>query len=552
MNLFGAYSAALLQGNYRNAYDEMFFDAPAQTPRPHYKALFSRLQTLEAHEFEQRVALTETSLMNQGITFTVYGDTQGTERTFPVDLIPRIIPPDEWDVIERGLTQRINALNEFLRDIYSPDPRVLRDKIIPEDLIKSAAHYRPEFVGMPVPRDIYVHICGTDLIRDAQGNWCVLEDNLRTPSGVSYVLENRQLLTRVFPQLFAANSIRPVDHYTTTLLSNLRALSPRRDANVVLLTPGVYNSAYFEHAFLAQQMGIELVHGNDLFADDDCIWMKTTRGAQRVDVIYRRVDDDFLDPDVFRADSGLGVRGLMQAYSKGNVALANAVGTGVADDKVIYRYVPDLIKYYLDQDALLPNIPTYCAWEDTERDYIVQNIGKLVVKAANESGGYGMLVGPQASRAEQAEFVEKVVANPRNYLAQPLVELSTAPCFLPGANRENGIVPRRVDLRPYVLSGPDGVTIIPGGLTRVALQEGSYVVNSSQGGGSKDTWVLAPPRRQSQSQSQSGGGKQSQSQSQSMGVLPGDDPFFPLQSQMQSGMGGINGPLETGGDGSKI
>ena len=546
MNLFGAYHSALLRGGYQNAYDEMFSDAKAQTPRPHYKALFSRLEMLEAHEFEQRVALTETSLMNQGITFTVYGDNQGTERTFPVDLIPRIIPPDEWDIIERGLTQRINALNLFLRDIYSPDPRVLKDKIIPADLILSAAHYRPELVGMPVPKNIYVHICGTDLIRDAQGNWCVLEDNLRTPSGVSYVLENRQLLTRIFPQLFAANSIRPVDHYTTTLLSNLRALSPRRDANVVVLTPGVYNSAYFEHAFLAQQMGVELVHGNDLFADDDCVWMKTTRGAQRVDVIYRRVDDDFLDPDVFRAGSGLGVRGLMKAYAKGNVALANAIGTGVADDKVIYRYVPDLIKYYLGEDAILPNIPTFCAWEDKERDYIVANIDKLVVKAANESGGYGMIVGPQASAEERAEFAEKVKANPRNYLAQPLVELSTAPCFLPGADAADGIAPRRVDLRPYVLSGPDGVTIIPGGLTRVALQEGSYVVNSSQGGGSKDTWVLAPPRRQrqGQSQSQSGGGSQSQSQSQSGGIAPGDDPFFPLQSQMQSGMGGIGGPLD--------
>jgi uncharacterized circularly permuted ATP-grasp superfamily protein len=318
------------------------------------------------------------------------------------------------------------------------------------------------------------------------------------PSGVSYVLENRQILARVFPQLFAAQQVRPVDHYTSVLLDNLRALSQRPQCTVVLLTPGVYNSAYFEHAFLAQQMGIELVQGRDLFVEsDNCVYTKTTHGAQRVDVIYRRIDDDFLDPEVFRANSALGVPGLMRAYAAGNVALANTVGTGVADDKVVYRYVPEIIRYYLDQDAILPNVPTYCAWEDKERDYILSNLPKLVVKSANESGGYGMLIGPQSTEAEQAKFAEKIKAEPRNFLAQPIVELSTAPCFVVG----QGIVPRRVDLRPYILSGPSGVTIIPGGLTRVALKEGSYVVNSSQGGGSKDTWVLGKnprtPMRQS-------------------------------------------------------
>lgn len=488
MDLFGAYLDGRQRGRYADAYDEMFADPDRMHPRPHYRALYDRLKTLTPDDFRRRVALADATLMNQGVTFTVYGDAQGTERTFPVDLIPRIVPGDEWAHIEKGLIQRIEALNEFLRDLYhSDDPKILRDKVLPRELIESAVHYRREFIGAPVPRKIHVHICGTDLIRGADGTWFVLEDNLRTPSGVSYVLENRLILTRIFPQLFASNRIRPVDHYTARLLENLRSLSPRPHPTVVLLTPGVYNSAYFEHAFLAQQMGIELVQGADLFVENDAVFMRTTRGPQPVDVIYRRIDDDFLDPEVFRPESSLGVRGLMRAYAKGNVALANTIGTGVADDKVVYRYVPEIIKYYTGQDAILPNVPTYCAWEDSERDYMLDNLESLVVKAANESGGYGMLIGPQSTAEQRAEFAEKIRANPRNYLAQPVVELSTAPCFQEG----EGVVPRRVDLRPYILTGPSGVTIIPGGLTRVALKEGSYVVNSSQGGGSKDTWVLS-------------------------------------------------------------
>jgi len=497
MNLFDAYESGRECGAYTAAYDEMFANPATLTPRLHYKALFERLSSLSVAEFRQRVAHADATLMNQGVTFTVYNDQRGIERTIPVDLVPRIIPSNEWELLERGLKQRIYAMNLFLHDLYH-DAKILTDKIIPREIIESAAHYRLAFRGVKAPQDIYVHICGTDLIRGDDGNWYVLEDNLRTPSGVSYVLENRLILGRVFPQLFAANRILPVDHYTTQLLNNLRSLSPNPKPTVALLTPGIYNSAYFEHAFLAQQMGIELVQGADLFVGSDNVcYMRTTRGPQRVDVIYRRIDDDFLDPETFRPDSSLGVRGLMRAYSAGNVALANTVGTGVADDKVIYRYVPEIIKYYLGEEAILPNVPTYCAWEEADRSYILSNLDKLVVKAANESGGYGMLVGTQATAQERALFAEKIRENPRNYLAQPVVELSTAPCFVEG----QGIAPRRVDLRPYILTGPkvDQITIIPGGLTRVALKEGSYVVNSSQGGGSKDTWVIAPSRmRQSQ------------------------------------------------------
>jgi uncharacterized circularly permuted ATP-grasp superfamily protein len=539
--LFATYRAGVESGGYQSAYDEMFADSAAQTPRPHYKALCERLRSLNADDFKRRVAMADATLLNQGITFTVYGDTAGVERTFPVDLIPRILPADEWEKIERGLTQRINALNLFLGDLYkNDDPAILKAGIVPRELVESAAHYRHQFRGCSVPSDIYVHICGSDLVRGDDGDWYVLEDNLRTPSGVSYVLENRVIQTRIFPQLFATNAIRPVDHYTSALLDNLRALSPRTQANVVLLTPGVYNSAYFEHAFLAQQMGIDLVQGTDLFVGgDDVVYMKTTRGPQRVDVIYRRIDDDFLDPETFRPESALGVRGLMRAYAAGNVALANAVGTGVADDKVIYKYVPAIIRFYLNEDPILPNVPTYCAWEDDERRYILQYLDKLVVKSANESGGYGMLIGPQASTGERADFAERILAEPRNYLAQPVVELSTAPCFVMG----QGIVPRRVDLRPYILSGPKGVTIIPGGLTRVALKEGSYVVNSSQGGGSKDTWVLAAKgaaRRMSQTQTM-GGMTQSQSQGWTSSdpfaeaAADGADGFHAQMQQQRSG-----------------
>ncbi len=530
MSLFSAYREGIERGRYGDAFDEMFRDPANLVPQSHCRALLDRLNMFTPEEFLRRVGIADTMLMNQGVTFTVYGDAKGIERTIPIDLVPRIVPADEWATIERGLTQRINALNLFLHDLYSVDCKILKDNIIPAEVIESAAHYRREFIGCPVPKNIHVHICGTDLIRDNTGQWCVLEDNLRTPSGVSYVLENRVILTRIFPQLFSQYPVRPVDHYTTVLLDNLRGISPRRhSAVVVLLTPGVFNSAYFEHAYLAQQMGIELVQGNDLFVENDFVYMKTTRGAHRVDVIYRRIDDDFLDPETFRKDSSLGVPGLMRAYAAGNVALANTIGTGIADDKVIYKYVPDIIKYYLDEEAILPNIETYCAWDDKERDYILANLPKLVVKAANESGGYGMLIGPQASASELADFAERITQNPRNYLAQPVIELSSAPCFV----KDVGMVPRRVDLRPYILTGPDGVTIIPGGLTRVALVEGSYVVNSSQGGGSKDTWVLSRSMQaQFQSQMQNGSGKQSQAQSQSQsGVgLQGQAGQNPAQS----------------------
>lgn len=476
-------------------YDEMF--TPDGLPRPHYQKLLQRVSQMSLEDYERRVQLADLTLINQGITFAVYGDEKGTEKPFPFDLIPRIIPADEWEHIERGLKQRLTALNLFLHDIYH-DQKITKDGVVPRELLIGAPNFRSEFIGANPPGNIYVHICGTDLIRDADGTYRVLEDNLRTPSGVSYVLENRQILTRILPSLFRDLSVRPVDHYTTQLLHNLRALAPAHSQEaptVVLLTPGVYNSAYFEHAFLAQQLGIELVEGRDLFVDDNIVYMKTTKGPQRVDVIYRRVDDDFLDPLVFRPESVLGAPGLVNAYRAGNVALANSIGTGVADDKVVYAFVPAMIKYYLGEDPILPNVETYLASNPTELTYILANLDKLVVKAANESGGYGMLMGPQATQALRDEFAEKIKANPRNYIAQPLISLSRAPAFV-----QDHFEGRHIDLRPYILYGRDDITIIPGGLTRVALKKGSYVVNSSQGGGSKDTWVLArDPMRQSQS-----------------------------------------------------
>ncbi len=497
-----------------NFYDEMFV-RPGQ-PRPHYLSLYETLNALNADDFRRRAEMAEMAMLNQGVTFTVYGDEMGLEKTFPVDLVPRILTHEEWDRIERGLAQRLRALNLFLHDIYH-DQKILKDGIVPRDLVVNGKHFRREFLGADPPKGLYVHICGTDLIRDDQGNYSILEDNLRSPSGVSYVLQNRQLMTRVFPRLFRENRVLAVDHYCSQLLLNLRYLSPRQidDPVVVLLTPGEFNSAYFEHAFLAQQMGIDLVQGRDLYVENNLVWMKTTRGPLRVDVIYRRIDDDFLDPLTFRPDSALGIPGLVNAYRSGNVALANAVGTGIADDKVIYAYVPAMIKYYLGEDALLPNVPTYLSSDPSQRDHILKNLDKLVVKSANEAGGYGMLMGPQSSKAEQAEFAEKIKADPRNFIAQPLVQLSRAPAFI---DESNGFEGRHIDLRPYILMGEE-ITIIPGGLTRVALKRGSYVVNSSQGGGSKDTWVLAKPPRQSQSQSQTMG-KMRQSQRQG---TPGDD-----------------------------
>lgn len=467
-----------------NAYDEMFA-APGQ-PRAHYHGLFRTLLELPPEELRKSQQAADLSFLQQGITFTVYGNDQGTERVFPNDLLPRIIPAEEWGTIERGLTQRIAALNLFLEDLYHQG-RILADGIIPRELVYSCKHYRREMRGLSVPRGIYVSVCGTDLVRLPDGSFAVLEDNLRVPSGVSYMLANRKVLKRVFPSLFQDYGVWPVDHYPQALLATLRALasgSGRQEPTVVLLTPGVFNSAYFEHTFLAQQMGIELVEGRDLLVHDNMVYMRTTAGLRRVDVIYRRVDDDFLDPLCFRPDSSLGVAGLFNAYRAGNVNLANAIGTGVADDKAMYAYVPAIIRYYLDEEPILPNVKTFLLTERSQRHYVLEHLQELVIKAVGESGGYGMLIGPHSTKQQREEFRRRIEAEPRNYIAQPTLQLSRAPCVLDG-----GVQARHVDLRPYVLYGQN-VTLVPGGLTRVALRAGSLVVNSSQGGGSKDTWVL--------------------------------------------------------------
>ncbi|HEY0792331.1 MAG TPA: circularly permuted type 2 ATP-grasp protein [Chthoniobacterales bacterium] len=465
-------------------FDEMF--EGGATVRSHYRRLYERFSEITLDEIDRRRTVADNSFLAQGITFTVYSDQEGTERIFPFDLIPRIIPAAEWDVIERGLTQRITALNLFLQDIYH-DQKIVHDKIIPAEIVQSAVHFRPELIGLTVPKNIYIHICGTDLIRDDAGQYLVLEDNGRCPSGVSYLLENRQAMKRVFPNLFARHSVRPVDNYCPDLLNLLRYVAPHAKAEptVVLLTPGTYNSAYFEHSFLARTMGIEIVVGADLLVQNDHVWMKTTRGLEKVDVIYRRIDDDFLDPQVFRKDSVLGVAGIVDVYRKGNVSLVNALGTGVADDKVTYYFVPQMIRYYLGEDPILPNVQTYLSFFDKDRAYILEHLEEMVVKSANESGGYGMLMGPQASAKERAAFADAICQNPRNYVAQPVIRLSRSPSVCNGR-----IEGRHIDLRPYILYG-EKTTIIPGGLTRVALRKGSLVVNSSQGGGSKDTWVLS-------------------------------------------------------------
>ncbi len=454
-------------------------------PRPHYRSLCDRFANLTKEEFRRKRELAAQTLLRQGVTFTVYSDQQGTERIFPFDLIPRIIAADEWRTIERGLEQRITALNLFLHDIYHGQS-ILRDRVIPKEYVWQAAHFRPEFMYFDVPKNIYIHICGTDLVRDREGNFLVLEDNARCPSGVSYLLQNRQVMRRVFPNLFAQHRVRPVEDYSQELLNVLRYIAPPEinTPTVVLLTPGIRNSAYYEHSFLARSMGIEIVEGRDLIAQEGRVFMQTTKGLQPVDVIYRRINDDFLDPQVFRKDSGLGVRGLVEACRKGNLSLANSIGTGIADDKVIYHFVPQMIRYYLDQDAILPNVPTYLAANEKDRAYILDHLPELVVKAANESGGYGMLVGSQSTEAERGEFQKRIRQEPRNYIAQPIIALSRSPAF-----DENSVRGRHVDLRPYILYG-EKIKIIPGALTRVALQDGSLVVNSSQGGGSKDTWVL--------------------------------------------------------------
>jgi hypothetical protein len=466
-------------------FDEMF--SSAGEVRPHYRLLLERASEMTPAEFNMKRGIAEKSYLNQGITFTVYNDKQeGTERIFPFDLIPRVIPRAEWEQIERGLKQRLTALNAFLYDIYH-DQRIVKEGVIPGEIIRSAKHFRPEFSGFNVPKNIYIHVCGTDLIRDRDGRYLVLEDNARCPSGVSYVLESRMTMKRVFPQLFGRYGVRPVDRYAQDLLDVLQHIAPAGaagDPAVVVLTPGIHNSAYFEHSFLARAMGIEIVTGADLVVQSDRVFMKTTKGLKPVHVIYRRIDDDFLDPKVFRADSLLGVPGLVEACRKGNVSLANAIGTGVADDKVVYYYVPAMIKFYLGEEAILPNVETYLSAVESDRKFILENLEKLVVKSANESGGYGMLMGPSATREEIETFRGLIEADPRNFVAQPVVALSRSPTWCDG--RMEG---RHIDLRPFVLCGEE-VRIIPGGLTRVAMRKGSLVVNSSQGGGSKDTWVL--------------------------------------------------------------
>lgn len=467
-------------------FDEMF--AEDGSVRPHYRSILSRMQDLDTDEYQRRQTAVDLSFMRSGVTFTVYSDNQGTERIFPFDLMPRVIPGSEWAKVERGLEQRLRALNMFLHDIYH-EQKILKDRIIPPHYIIGAKAFRREFMDCKVSKDIYVHICGTDLIRGRDGGYLVLEDNLRCPSGSSYMLENRAALKRAFPNLYQTAGVRPVDNYPAELRKVLQHVAPENlssnDApSVVLLTPGVYNSAYFEHAFLARQMGIPIVEGRDLVVRDAKVYMRTTAGLMPVDVIYRRIDDDFLDPSVFRPDSLLGVPGLIHAYRSGNVTLANAVGTGIADDKVIYYFVPRIIKYYLGEEPILPNVETFLASEPQDRTYILENLEKLVVKSANEAGGYGMLMGPWASGEEIETFRKNIIADPRNFIAQPPISLSRHPTWC-----GNDFEGRHVDLRPYILYG-DKITVTPGGLTRVALRKGSLVVNSSQGGGSKDTWVL--------------------------------------------------------------
>ena len=468
-------------------FDEMFA-APGQ-PRPHYATMFQELSGMAPSQFEELRKLADFSFLLQGITFTVYSDGRGTERLFPFDLVPRIVPHAEWERIERGLGQRVRALNLFLQDVYGPQ-RILKDRVIPRSLVYSCRHFCRHMIGVEVPRGIYTHIAGIDLVRDSKsGEYLVLEDNVRTPSGISYVLENRQVMTRTLPRAFQLHDVLPVDHYPAELTQILRRISPRGGDRpvMVLLTPGIHNSAYFEHTFLAQQMGIELVEGRDLVVDCDIVYMKTIHGLTRVDVIYRRIDDDFLDPLAFRPDSILGIPGLMGAYRAGNVALANAVGNGVADDKAIYAYVPAFIRYYLAEEPVLSNVETYLCSNPEHLNYVLDHLSQLVVKAVGESGGYGMLIGPAASAAAIADFRERLRANPRNYIAQPVIALSRCPSHDPATGRMAG---RHIDLRPYCLFDGERVVIVPGGLTRVALQPGSLVVNSSQGGGSKDTWVL--------------------------------------------------------------
>lgn len=465
-----------------------FFDEmhqPDGRTRAHYGGYAQWLAEQNEQVMARRRAEADLAFRRVGITFAVYGDDAGTERLIPFDLLPRIIPAHEWQILRKGLVQRVRALNLFLHDVYH-ERRIITAGVVPAEQVYMNQQFRPEMMGITPPENIYCHITGVDLVRAGEGEFYVLEDNLRVPSGVSYMLENRKMMMRLFPELFERDRVAPVAHYPDLLLANLRDVSPSgTDApNVVVLTPGMYNSAYFEHAFLAQQMGVELVEGKDLFVADNHVWMRTTQGPARVDVIYRRVDDDFLDPLCFRPDSTLGVPGLMSVYRAGRVTLANAIGTGVADDKSIYPYVPDMIRFYLGEDPILNNVPTYQCRKPAEADHVLANLDKLVVKEVHGAGGYGMLVGPASTAAEREQFAARIRAKPDGYIAQPTLALSTCPTFV-----ESGIAPRHIDLRPYVLCG-QSIDMVPGGLCRVALEEGSLVVNSSQGGGTKDTWVL--------------------------------------------------------------
>jgi uncharacterized circularly permuted ATP-grasp superfamily protein len=465
-------------------FDELF-EGPGK-PRSAARHLTEYLDDLSNHELADRRLAAELAIKAMGVTFTVYSEGRNVDRAWPFDIIPRVISRAEWNHTEAGLKQRVTALNHFIADVYG-EQKIIRDKIFPGELLEKSVNFRPQCVGVRPAGDVWAHICGSDLVRDADGTIYVLEDNLRVPSGVSYMLENRMVIKRVFPELFETTTILPVDDYPTQLYDTLAALSPRPGDQpvIALLTPGMYNSAYFEHCYLAQQMGIELVEGPDLFVDDDdCCYMRTIYGPRRVDVLYRRIDDLFLDPEVFHPDSVLGAAGLMRAWRAGNLALANAPGAGVADDKVVYAFVPEMIRYYLDQDPILPNVPSYLCMRKKDRDYVLTNLDKLVVKPANESGGYGMLIGPRASQAERDLFAERIKADPRNYMAQPTLNISTAPTLT-----DDGVEPRHLDLRPFILSREDPY-VTTGGLTRVAMTRGSLVVNSSQGGGAKDTWVV--------------------------------------------------------------
>ena len=480
---------APLQGQLLNGYthdgfyDEMF--TPDGQARERARLLSQRLEKLSLGDMRQRQAAADVALLNMGITFSVYGHSAGTEKVWPFDLIPRIVDASEWNYLERGLKQRITALNLFINDIYH-DAKILKDRVVPEQLVRHAACYLPQCAGLNPPQGVWCHITGTDIVRDGDGKFYVLEDNLRCPSGVSYVIENREVMKRTFSQVFSGLQIRSVEDYPERLLDMLQQMAPSSDdgPTVVVLTPGIYNSAYFEHSFLAQRMGVELVEGPDLVVHNGYVHMRTTSGLQQVDVIYRRIDDTFLDPTTFRTDSALGVPGLMDVYRAGRVALVNAPGTGVADDKAVYAYVPQIIKYYLNEDIILPNVPTFACWDEKQCQHVIANVDKLVVKPTNESGGYGIVIGPKASAEERSKCVDLIRANPRNYIAQPMLALSRVPTLV-----EDGLEGRHVDLRPFILYGKE-IFVLPGGLTRVALRKGSLIVNSSQGGGSKDTWVL--------------------------------------------------------------